>query len=87
MMTVMLSRMPEPAFHSVVERMGLIAITHGERASVLPLSARTVIGQVSAITRHLLSTSPQTLEHLKEARLFFEVGMVRIAAERARRVW
>ncbi len=66
-----------------LERMGLITITHGERASVLPVSARTVIGQVGAITRHLLSTSPQTLEHLKDARLLFEVTMVRIAAQRA----
>lgn len=66
-----------------LERMGLIAITHGERASVRPISAQTVIGQVGAITRHLLSSSPRTLEDLKEARLFFEVGMVRIAAERA----
>lgn len=66
-----------------LERMGLISITHGERASVRPISAQTVIGQVGAITRHLLSSSPRTLEDLKEARLFFEVGMVRIAAERA----
>jgi DNA-binding FadR family transcriptional regulator len=66
-----------------LERMGLIAITHGERARVVPLSAETVIGQVAEIGHQLLSSSPQTLEHLKEARLFFEVGMVRIAAERA----
>lgn len=66
-----------------LERMGLIAITHGERASVQPVNARTVISQVGAITRHLLASSPQSLEDLKAARLFFEVGMVRIAAERA----
>jgi len=66
-----------------LERMGLIAITHGERAIVRPVSATTVIEQVGAITRHMLSSSARTLEHLKQARLFFEVGMVRIAAERA----
>jgi GntR family transcriptional regulator, sialic acid-inducible nan operon repressor len=67
-----------------LERMRLISITHGERARMLPLNAQTVIAQVADITSHLLSTSPQMLEELKEARLFFEVGMVRIAASRAR---
>lgn len=66
-----------------LERMKLISITHGERARVLPLSAQTVTAQIADIAHHLLATSPQTLEHLKEARLFFEAGMVRIAAERA----
>ncbi len=66
-----------------LERMRLISITHGERARVLPLNAQSVIAQVADIARHLLSISPKTLEQLKEARLFFEVGMVRIAAERA----
>jgi DNA-binding FadR family transcriptional regulator len=68
-----------------LERMKLISITHGERARVLPLSAQTVTAQIADIAHHLLATSPQTLEHLKEARLFFEAGMVRIAAERATR--
>lgn len=68
-----------------LERMGLIAITHGERARVLPVSAERVIAQVAEIGHHLLASSSETLEHLKEARLFFEVGMVRIAAERATR--
>lgn len=66
-----------------LERMKLISIAHGERARVLPLNAQTVTAQVADIARHLLATSPQTMEQLKEARLFFEVGMVRIAAERA----
>jgi len=66
-----------------LERMKLISIAHGERARVLPLNAQTVTAQVADIARHLLATSPQTMEQLKEARLFFEVGMVRLAAERA----
>jgi GntR family transcriptional regulator, sialic acid-inducible nan operon repressor len=66
-----------------LERMRLISITHGERARVLPLSAQTVTAQIADIARHLLATSPQTMGQLKEARLFFEVGMVRIAATRA----
>jgi GntR family transcriptional regulator, sialic acid-inducible nan operon repressor len=66
-----------------LERMGLVSIVHGERARVLPLSAQTVIAQVSDLAMHLLSSSHDLLEHLKEARCRFEVGMVRIAAERA----
>jgi GntR family transcriptional regulator, sialic acid-inducible nan operon repressor len=66
-----------------LERMGLVSIVHGERARVLPLSAESVVTQMSDIAIHLLSSSRGLLEHLKEARLLFETGMVRIAAERA----
>ncbi len=66
-----------------LERMGLISISHGERANVTAPNARAVIDQVAMTVRHMLITSPQTLDHLKEARLFFELGMVRIAAEKA----
>ena len=66
-----------------LERMGLVAIVHGEGARVLPLSAGKVIAQISDAAMHLLSGSSDLLEHLKEARLQFEVGMARIAAERA----
>jgi DNA-binding FadR family transcriptional regulator len=66
-----------------LERMGLVSITHGERAKVLAPDAHSVIGQIADITRHMLSSSAQTLEHLKEARVFFEVGMVRMAAQKA----
>lgn len=64
-----------------LERMGFISIVHGEGARVLPLSAATVIGQISDAAVHMLSTSEDLLEHLKDARLFFEVGMVRQVAE------
>lgn len=66
-----------------LERMGLIAIVHGEGARVLPLSADKVIAQISDAAMHLLSGSSDLLEHLKEARLQFEVSMARTAAERA----
>ncbi len=66
-----------------LERMGLITITHGERARIVAPSARTIIDQIGHTARHLLATSPTSLEELKEARLFFEVGVVRMAAERA----
>ena len=66
-----------------LERMGLIAIVHGEGAQVLPLSANKVIAQISEVAMHLLTGSSDLLEQLKEARLQFEVGMVRLAAQRA----
>jgi DNA-binding FadR family transcriptional regulator len=66
-----------------LQRMGLIEIAHGERARVLEPTARAVVNQVADLAQHLLATSPQSLEHLKEARAFFEVGMVRLAAEKA----
>ena len=66
-----------------MERMGLVSIVHGEGARVMPLSADKVIGQISDAAMHLLSGSSDLLEHLKEARLQFEVSMIRMAAERA----
>ena len=68
-----------------LERMGFITITHGERARIVAPTARTMIDQVALSARHLLATSATSLEQLKEARVFFEAGMVRIAAERAAR--
>jgi GntR family transcriptional regulator, sialic acid-inducible nan operon repressor len=66
-----------------LERMGLVAIVHGEGARVLALSADSLIEQISASAMHLLSGSSALLEHLKEARLQFEVAMARAAAQRA----
>lgn len=66
-----------------LQRMGLIEITHGDRARVVEISADAAIRQVSEMARYLLETSPRSLDHLKEVRAFFEVGMVRIAAEQA----
>jgi len=63
--------------------MGLIAITHGERARVLALTAKSIFQQVDLSAHILLSASPDSLEHLKQARSFFERGMVREAALKA----
>lgn len=62
---------------------GLITISHGERSRVNALDAGTVLSQSDAIARMLLTASPNNLQHLKEARQMFELGMVRLAAERA----
>ena len=68
-----------------LERMGLISITHGERARVEALKPKHVFDQIAAPVRHLLITNPATLEHLKQARMMFEVAMVKLAAGQARR--
>lgn len=66
-----------------LHRMGMITISHGERARVLAPDARSMLGQITETARHILSTSPQSLADLKDARIFFEVGMARQAAARA----
>lgn len=63
--------------------MGLITIAQGGRARVNQLSTASAVQNMDAIARLLLSSSPDNLEHLKEARRMFEIGMVRTAAEKA----
>src|SRR5689334_19437303 len=67
-----------------LNNLGLVAISHGERARVVQPTAADVILQIDRAARHLLTTSPQSLEHLKDAREFFEVGMAAEAARKAR---
>ncbi|TDP72798.1 transcriptional regulator NanR [Roseateles toxinivorans] len=66
-----------------LERSGIVEITHGERARVLLPNAQSLFDQIAGSARHLLRMQPETLEHLKEARVFLECGMARQAAERA----
>ncbi|WP_265515887.1 transcriptional regulator NanR [Nitratireductor luteus] len=75
-----------PAVREAMQSMhtlGLIAISHGERARVSELSADLMFRQMDMVARMLLSSSPDNLEHLKEARRLFELGMVRIATTKA----
>ncbi|HWU15073.1 MAG TPA: transcriptional regulator NanR [Caulobacter sp.] len=62
---------------------GLITIKHGERARVRPLSAKAAVDQIDLVAQLMLSASPTMLENLKDARRFFERGMVREAAQKA----
>ena len=66
-----------------LERMGFVTIVHGEGARVQSLLAQDVIGQMSEAVLFMLANTEDMLEHLKEARLMFEVAMARLAAERA----
>lgn len=63
--------------------MGLVTISHGERARVQELTAQSIIKQVDQSAHLMLQRSSDSLEHLKNARLFFERGMVREAAAKA----
>ncbi|TFF27231.1 transcriptional regulator NanR [Jiella endophytica] len=62
---------------------GLITINHGERSRVNEITAGTVLDRSDEIARLLLDAVPSNLEHLKQARRMFELGIVRIAAEKA----
>lgn len=75
-----------PAVREALQQMntlGLITIAQGGRARVNQLSTDTVIRNMDSLARLLLSASPEDLEHLKQARRMFELGMVKIAAESA----
>jgi DNA-binding FadR family transcriptional regulator len=66
-----------------LEKLGLIVISHGERARVSQPTVADVIGQIEHAARHILATQPQSLNQLQDARIFFEIGMVREAARLA----
>ena len=66
-----------------LSNMGLVSISHGERARVQELTAQSIIRQVDLSAHMMLQRSSSSLEHLKEARLLFERGMVREAAAKA----
>ncbi|MDQ0390540.1 transcriptional regulator NanR [Labrys monachus] len=75
-----------PAIREAMQQlsnMGLLTISHGERARVRQPTAKSIFQQVDDAAHVMLSTSPGSLEHLKEARRFFERGMVREAAAKA----
>lgn len=62
---------------------GLVSITQGERTRVNAISAGTFFDQSNDIARLLLNLAPANLQHLKQARAMFELGIVRLAAESA----
>jgi GntR family transcriptional regulator, sialic acid-inducible nan operon repressor len=66
-----------------LERSGLVSISHGERARVAVPTAESLVDQITSGAQHLLRSDPNSLEHLKEVRVFLECGMARMAAERS----
>lgn len=66
-----------------LERSGIVEIAQGERARVVVPTAERLIGQVASGAMHLIRSQPESFDYLKDARLFLETGMARMAAERA----
>jgi GntR family transcriptional regulator, sialic acid-inducible nan operon repressor len=66
-----------------LNNIGLVSISHGERTRVLKLTPKSIFTQVDIAAKIMLSSSQDSLEHLKSARIFFERGMAREAATRA----
>ena len=66
-----------------LHRTGLVSITQGERTRVNAIDAGTFFAQSNDIARILLNVAPANLQHLKQARTMFELGIVRLAAEQA----
>jgi GntR family transcriptional regulator, sialic acid-inducible nan operon repressor len=64
-------------------RMGMISMTQGERARVAAPSFGNLLQSMSVATSGILRNSQRSLADLKEARLIFELQMVRIATSRA----
>jgi len=64
-------------------RSGILEITHGERARVAVPTAEVLIEQIAGGAQHLLRMQPDMLGHVKDARIFLETGLCRIAAAKA----
>ena len=65
-----------------LQKGGLIAIQNGERARVVRPSASSLVGELGSAARYLLSREGG-VRQFQQARLLFEVGLVRYAATRA----
>ncbi|HEV7417407.1 MAG TPA: transcriptional regulator NanR [Tianweitania sediminis] len=66
-----------------LQQMGLIKISHGERARVINPTPEVIVNQISAAMIMLLATSSRGLDELKEARLWLETSMVSLATRNA----
>lgn len=64
-----------------LERSGIVTINHGERARVAIPTAESLVAQITSGAQHLLRSDLNSLEHLKQVRVFLECGMARMAAE------
>src|SRR5690606_21384788 len=66
-----------------LQQMGLIKISHGERARVINPTPEVIINQISAAMIMLLATSSRGLDELKEARLWLETSLASMATRNA----
>ena len=65
-----------------LQKMGLVAVSSGERARVTRPTPKVVVESLSGAARHLLA-APDGVRHFQEARRFFEIGLARHAATHA----
>jgi DNA-binding FadR family transcriptional regulator len=66
-----------------LEQMGLVRISHGERARVTNPTPEIIIDQMSSAMVMMFAVNPRGLDNLKEARLELEVALVAKAVRRA----
>ncbi|MEQ8966793.1 MAG: transcriptional regulator NanR [Azospirillaceae bacterium] len=67
---------------ATLERMGLVRIASGERARVTKPSPKVLTDTLSGTVKHMLADE-DGVRHFQMARLFFESGLARWAAEHA----
>lgn len=66
-----------------LQQMGLVRISHGERARVVNPTADLIIDQISSAMIMMLAMNRRGLDDLKEARILLETGLVRLATANA----
>lgn len=64
----------------LLQRMGLVAVSSGERSRVLTPSPKALLGELSGAARLLLA-QPGGAVHFQQARALFEIGLARLAAQ------
>jgi DNA-binding FadR family transcriptional regulator len=62
-----------------LQKAGLLAIQNGERARVVRPSAANLVGELGMAARYVLSHA-DGIRQFQQARMFFEVGLIRYAA-------
>jgi DNA-binding FadR family transcriptional regulator len=65
-----------------LQRMGLVAVSSGERSRVLAPTAKALVGELSGAARLLLSQDGGVAT-FQQARALFEIGLARLAAQLA----
>lgn len=65
-----------------LQKMGLVVLSSGERARVTAPTATALIQELSGAARHLLAQEGG-IRRFQEARMLFEIGLVRLAAKQA----
>jgi DNA-binding FadR family transcriptional regulator len=66
-----------------LERLGVVHIAQGERAVVVRVTPDVIVAKFTESVRTLIATDNDALDHFKDARLLFECGIARLAAQRA----